>query len=275
MVLTGHSIGRMFRIEKAQTVIGRASDADINFDDESISRHHAKLSLSDAGVRLSDMGSKNGTLLNGEKVEGERQLRNGDKVQVGSNTVLRYSELDMLDEAVQRLLYDSAIRDGLTGAFNRKFFSEALQKEFAFCVRHEVPIAVLMMDLDHFKAINDTHGHAAGDFALVSFVGCVHRAIRTEDVFARYGGEEFALVLREVTEDVAVAVAERLRRHVQDLKPIFNGTPLDLTVSIGVATHATGVFNNVDEVMAAADRYLLLAKSDGRNRVMSKWLSGI
>lgn len=274
MVLTGQDIGKMFRIQKRETSLGRSSESDVQLDDESISRHHAKLVKSDEAVELIDLGSKNGTLLNGQRVTGRVTLRNGDKLQLGSVIVLKYSVQDMLDEAVQQMLYDSAIRDGLTGAFNRKFLTESLQKEFAFCQRHDVPISLLMMDVDYFKQVNDTLGHAAGDYALIKLVNSVHEAIRTEDVFARYGGEEFALILREVTEDVAVAVAERLRRRLEDEEIVFDGQRVKITISLGVATHVSGLFERAEDLVAAADRYLLMAKAEGRNRVQSKWLSG-
>ncbi|MBI3183445.1 MAG: GGDEF domain-containing protein [Myxococcales bacterium] len=274
IVLTGSSIGKMFRIEKAITTIGRALDCDVVLDDESISRQHARLVKSEKGIDMVDLGSKNGTLLNGDRVTEVKRLTTGDKLQLGSETILKFSVQDMLDEAVQRLLYDSAIRDGLTGAFNRKFLDEALQKDFAFGSRHDAPISLLMMDVDHFKLLNDSRGHAAGDLALVSLVQSVHEAIRTEDLFARYGGEEFALVLREVNEEVAVAVAERLRQRIEELPLDFEGKPMQITVSIGVATHSQGRFASVEEFLATADRYLLRAKLEGRNRVRAKSVCG-
>lgn len=274
IVLKGASIGRMFRIERKELTIGRSSDTDVWLDDDSVSRCHAKISRQDDVVTLTDLNSKNGTFCNGEKVVGSRVLRDGDKVQVGVGNVLRFGLQDQLDEEAQFALYDSAVRDGLTGAFNRKYLLEALGKEFAFAVRHELPLSLLMLDLDHFKNINDTHGHAAGDFALITLVDHVHQAIRTEDVFARVGGEEFALLLREVTEDVAVAVAERLRRRVEGLDFTFQGRSMRMTVSIGVATHVSEVFPDADSLVRAADQFLYQAKGAGRNQVRSRWLGG-
>ena len=269
MVLTGTSMGKVVRLVKPEMVMGRSVDADIFIDSDSISRRHAKLVTSPEGIDLVDLGSKNGTRLNGEPMHGTRRLASGDRLQLGSETILRFTFLDLLDEAVQRELYDSAIRDGLTGAFNRKFLDESLEKEFAFCARHAAPISVLMMDVDHFKRLNDTFGHAAGDFALRKLVEYVHGAIRTEDVFARYGGEEFTLILREVPEDVAVAVAERLRLQVANLELAFERELLHFTISIGVATQSPGRFSSALELEVAADKYLLQAKLEGRNCVRS------
>lgn len=269
MVLTGLSIGKVVRLTKPEMVIGRSVDADIFVDCDSISRRHAKLVTSPEGIDLVDLGSKNGTLLNGLRAKGRQRLASGDRLQLGSDTVLKFTFLDRLDEAVQRELYDSAIRDGLTGAFNRKFLDESLEKEFAFCARHDAPISVLMMDVDRFKLLNDNLGHAAGDCALRRLVECVHGAIRTEDVFARYGGEEFTLVLREVAEEVAIAVADRLRREVSEIELNIERAKVKFTISVGVATQCAGRFASASELEAAADKYLLRAKLEGRNCVRS------
>lgn len=273
IVLTGNSIGHIFRIEKPVSVIGRSGDADIQLDEESISRHHVRLHKVDEAFEIEDLGSKNGTFLNGVRLKGRAPLRNGDRFQLGAASVVRFSLLDTLEDEALRRLYDASVRDALTGAYNRRFFDEILQKEFAFSVRHDVPLSLLMIDLDHFKRINDTFGHPAGDLALVRVSESVHKAIRAEDSFSRYGGEEFTLILREITEDVAVAVAERIRRTIKDLNPEFDGKVLELSVSIGVATHAGTLFANAEQFLAAADKFLLKAKGQGRNRVCSRWLA--
>ena len=269
MILTGGAMGKVVHLGKPEMVIGRSVDTDIFVDCDSMSRRHAKLVTTPEGIDLIDLDSKNGTLLNGEPVKGRNRLASGDRIQLGSETILKFTFLDRLDEAVQRELYDSAIRDGLTGAFNRKFLDESLEKEFAFCTRHGAPISVLMMDVDRFKLLNDERGHAAGDFALRKLVECVHTAIRTEDVFARYGGEEFTLVLREVTEEVAVAVADRIRQQISDIELHFERAKLKFTVSIGVATHSGTKFASASALEVAADKYLLQAKLEGRNCVRS------
>jgi two-component system, cell cycle response regulator len=267
MVLTGPSIGKVFRLTKPSTTIGRVADADIHLETDSVSRRHATLEVGPEGIDLVDLGSKNGTLLNGKRVTGRNRLANGDRVQVG-DTVLKFTFLDRLDEEVQRVLYDSAIRDGLTGAYNRKFLNESLERDFAFCLRHDLHLSVLMMDVDHFKRLNDEHGHPTGDRALRALAEAIHRAIRTEDVFARYGGEEFTLVMREVTSEVAVAIAERLRKMIAGLHVSSDtGADVQMTISVGVATHEGDRFDNVGALEAEADRNLLRAKREGRNCV--------
>lgn len=269
IVLSGLSIGRTFRIRQAQTIIGRAANADIQIDDESISRHHVVLHQEGSEVTAEDFGSKNGTLLNGTKLTGRQTLVNGDKLQIGA-TVLRFSVLDPLDENVQQRLYDASIRDGLTQAFNRRFFDEVIQKEFLYADRHAVPLTLCMIDIDRFKLLNDTRGHQAGDAALVAVSASLQQAIRGEDVLARYGGEEFALILRELNEDVAFAVAERLRKNIETLNPLLDGVAAPVTVSVGLATHMKGTFTSAEELIGAADALLFTAKTSGRNRVCSR-----
>lgn len=275
IVLTGSELGKMFRLEKPELVIGRATDADIHLEDEGISRHHAKVVRTETEIRLIELGSKNGIWCNGERVVDARVLVDGDKIQVGSDVILKLSFQDKLDEAALQSLYNASARDGLTGAFNKKFLTEALNKEFAYCARHDLMLSVVMIDIDHFKAINDTYGHAAGDHALVNLVANLHQAIRTEDILARVGGEEFALLLREIPADVSLAVAERLRRRVEGMDLEFNGSKLKLTISAGVATYVAKNFATADEFLSDADGYLYRAKDQGRNRVRSRWLLGV
>jgi diguanylate cyclase (GGDEF)-like protein len=267
VVLSGSlPLGKMFRITLGEMVIGRSSEAMIWVDDEGVSRRHAKLVASEDTVTLIDLASRNGTYCNGAAVT-EQVLQNGDKIQIGRETVFRYSLHDSLDEAMQRHLYESATHDGLTGIHNRRFFTEMLDKEFAHCARHAQPLSLLMIDLDHFKEINDAHGHLAGDHALVELAHKLSEIIRTEDVLARYGGEEFMLLLRECPHERAQMIAERLRRMVERLDLLFNHQGFKVTVSVGVATLEEGNHASGAALLEAADKMLYAAKQAGRNRV--------
>ena len=144
---------------------------------------------------LEDLGSTNGTFCNGIRVD-RRELVDGDKIMVGSTTILKFTYHDYLDEIFQRQMYESALRDGLTKVFNKKYFTDYLEKEFAFAARHGGPLALIFLDIDHFKKINDTHGHPAGDFVLAELSQMMATLLRTEDVLARFGGEEFAVICR-------------------------------------------------------------------------------
>lgn len=273
VVLAGTGIGKMFRINRVETVIGRSSSCDVWLDDSSVSRRHAKLTMTGTDVVLVDLESKNGTRCNGEQVMRPVKLKDGDKIQIGATTVVKFTLQDHLDEKAIETLYSSSIRDGLTGIFNKGFFSESLEKEFAFCSRHQQPLSVLMLDIDHFKEVNDTHGHVAGDYVLTQLAANVMEAVRTEDVFARWGGEEFSLLLRGISEDVAIAVAERIRSRVSSMEMLFEGKPIRISVSIGVATHhEPSSFQSAQDLLKTADEYLYNAKTSGRDRVHARAL---
>src|SRR5690606_26447697 len=125
----------------------------------------------------------NGTFVNGQQVEAQL-LKDGDKIQVGTTTILKFSYHDDLEEQFQRKMYEGALRDGLTKAFNKKYFEDRLQSEVAFALRHGTALSLIMLDLDLFKRINDTYGHLAGDYVLTTFSSSVISTIRKEDVFA-------------------------------------------------------------------------------------------
>lgn len=272
---TPAGIGRMFKLDKAETVLGRSADASFQVEDDGISRKHAKITMGQNGqFMVVDLGSTNGTYLNGVRVE-LGQLRDGDKIQIGSNTVLKFSLQDQLEEQYQKSIYESATRDGLTRIFNKKYFLDTLRKEFAYCLRHRVPLSLVMFDVDHFKKINDTWGHQAGDYVLARIAQRVNETIRTEDLFSRYGGEEFAVMLRETAEDQAFICAERCRRAVDLSDFNFNGMPIKVTISLGVATLLDSDFVQPDDLIACADKYLYRAKNGGRNRVEGKMISGV
>src|SRR5216683_5920077 len=267
-------IGRMHKLDRAEVVMGRSTEAEFQIEDDGISRKHAKV-LADGtgGFRLMDLGSTNGTFLNGSRVD-MAPLKDGDKIQIGSNTVLKFSLQDQLDEQYQRSIYESATRDGLTRVFNKKYMLDSLRKEFAYCLRHRIPLSLAMFDVDHFKKVNDTYGHQAGDYVLARIAQRINETIRTEDVFSRYGGEEFAIMLRETVEEQAYVAAERCRRIVDLTDFNFGGTPIKVTISVGIATLLDSDFSNPEDLIAAADRYLYRAKKAGRNRVEAKLISG-
>jgi two-component system, cell cycle response regulator len=264
IVLAGSNVGEMYKIAGDQLVLGRGRDCDIQIVDEGVSRLHARIRIDGEGIRVEDLGSRNGTFANGAKIA-SHVLRDGDKVQIGRTTILKFSYHDRLDESFQRQMYDSALRDSLTKAYNKRYFDERLESEFRFAVRHDVPLTVLLLDLDHFKPINDTHGHLAGDHALADFAAAMQKTVRNEDVFARYGGEEFAVISRAIPLDNARKFAERLCRVTEALTITHEGTAIPLTVSIGVATWPDASVATALELLAAADRALYDAKARGRN----------
>ena len=268
-------VGRMYKIDKPEHLLGRSPEVAIQIDDDGVSRKHAKIQVgADGSHYLVDLGSTNGTFLNGVRLS-MSPLQDGDKIQIGANTVFKYSLQDALEEQFQKHIYESATRDGLTRIFNKKYFLDTLRKEFAYCVRHRVPLSLVMFDVDHFKRINDTYGHPAGDYVLARIAQRVSDTVRTEDLFARYGGEEFALMLRESTEDSAQICAERCRKAIDTTDFNFQGTPIRVSISLGVATLGDSDYAQPEDLIATADKYLYRAKQNGRNQVQSKKVSGV
>jgi diguanylate cyclase (GGDEF)-like protein len=267
VVLAGASVGEMYKIEGEKTVIGRGQKAQIRLLDDGISREHAQLVVMKDRIVLQDLGSTNGTYCNGLKVEANKELVDGDKILVGSTTILKFTYHDNLDEIFQKQMYESALRDGLTKAFNKKYFTDRLESEFTFAVRHVAPLTLVLFDIDHFKKVNDTHGHQAGDYVLSEISTLLTGALRAEDVFARYGGEEFAVICRGSDVNQGQIVAERMRKAVEQHKFVFEGTHIPLTISVGVAGLPDPAVKDAAELVSLADQSLYKSKHGGRNRV--------
>jgi diguanylate cyclase (GGDEF)-like protein len=180
------------------------------------------------------------------------------------------SVADICAGAIQNARYfdqvrQLAYRDGLTGVFNRRYFETRILEEIARANRYESEVSVLMIDIDHFKELNDEFGHLLGDEVLRRVSALFTHHLRKSDIVCRYGGDEFAVLLPELNKDMAVSVADKLRRLAQISE--FAGVPRPVTLSIGVAAvPANGLTR--DQVIRAADSALYAAKQAGRNRVM-------
>ena len=266
IIIAGAHVGELHKIGKARTLIGRSPGADIRVVDEGISREHAEFLLDGNRVSVRDLGSTNGTYRNGARVA-DSVIADGDKISLGSTTILKFSFQDGVDEAFEQRLYRVATQDGLTHALKREYFLERLDAEVAFSVRNASPVALIMWDLDWFKAINDGHGHAVGDLVLAATARAITREIRREDVFGRYGGEEFALCCRALRAERALRVAERLRVAIEETVVDIDSVSLQVTASFGVATCPSAGISSLSELVAAADAATYRAKAMGRNRV--------
>src|SRR5450432_472642 len=231
--LTGTLSGQLFRVTKGHLTIGRSPHVELRLDDDGISRNHARIRSETNRAWIEDMESRNGTFVNGERITTAVELKDGDKVQVGRGTVLRFGFQDALDESFHENLLSSALRDGLTKLFNKRYLMDRLDSELKFAERHETALSLLLLDIDLFKKVNDTHGHLAGDAVLAAIAQVLARAVRNEDVVARFGGEEFAIILRAIGVDPAMQMAERLRRLVEQMTVTFKDRQLKATISIG------------------------------------------
>ncbi len=272
IVLAGQNLGQMYRVDQLETVIGRGSEATIRLADDGISRRHAKVALEGGQLWIEDMGSANGTLVNGKTVA-RQVLRDGDKIQMGATTILKFTYSDELEEAFAQQMYDAALHDGLTKAFNKRYFLDRLPAEVAYARRHKAPLTLLLFDADHFKDVNDRHGHPAGDHVLATLAQSTRSSLRVEDVFARYGGEEFAVLCRGVSLGNAALLAERLRALVESTVFEYQGQRIAVTISVGVAACADRP-DAETQLLADADAALYDAKRGGRNRVVARARSG-
>jgi two-component system cell cycle response regulator len=266
-VLTGSASGQLHKVIKGELLIGRAPTAAIRLEDDGISRNHARVRSETGKAWVEDLESRNGTFVNGHKITAATELHDGDKIQVGRGTVLRFGFQDALDESFHENLLSSALRDGLTKLFNKRYLMDRLDSELKFAIRHETALSLLILDIDHFKKVNDTHGHLAGDAVLANLASVLGRAVRNEDVVARFGGEEIAIVLRAIGIEQAMQMAERVRKMIEQATVPFGGQELRATVSIGIGGYPTTPAKAPDELVEAADQALYRAKAAGRNRI--------
>ncbi len=194
----------------------------------------------------------------------------GDKLLIGTRLYFKFCYQDSVEQNYQQNLFRAANIDSLTQLYNKKFFIDVLSKEFSFSRRNNQPLSLLMLDLDYFKKINDSFGHIAGDLVLKSIGQYLLKHLRLENISCRYGGEEFAIILRNVAGDIAHTIAERLRKAIEMEKIVFRGKPIQVTVSIGIATLEGNNFNTIEDLIQYADERLYEAKEQGRNRTIFK-----
>jgi len=266
VVLSGPQTGRIFRIGDQPMLIGRSKGCHIYLPEEGISRHHAQVEREESGdVSLSDLRSTNGTFVNGQQIE-RQKLNDGDKIQIASTALLKFTYQDSIEEFFYQNQYEQATRDCLTDVHNKRHFQAKLREEFAYSLRHDEPLSLIIFDIDHFKRINDTHGHQAGDLVLSQLARMVHRNLRQEDLIARYGGEEFVIILRNQGEKGAFATAERIRREVEAASFRWQEKRIPVTISLGIATLVQGICHDPSELVQLADEQLYHAKRNGRNR---------
>jgi diguanylate cyclase (GGDEF)-like protein len=267
IVLTGPHVGKTLKVDSEEITLGRAQEVDFRINDVGISRTHAMVHDYGDVVMIEDLDSANGTYVNGNRLNRPYQLEEGDKITLGSTTILKFTYQDELDEDFQRHMFEAALRDGLTGIYNKKYLMTNLESELTYAIRHNTALSLLLFDIDHFKNVNDTYGHLAGDAALVKLARLIDQAIRSEDLFARYGGEEFAVLCRGIRHSQAAALGERLRRMVASTSFEHNEDLLPVTISIGVAGVPGFKVETPEELIELADGALYRAKEDGRNRV--------
>ncbi len=261
----GDDLGRRIPLGARPVVIGRSSKADVRIDEDSVSRQHCRIRATPRGYLIEDLGSTNGTYVENQPVGNGVILRDGQRITIGS-AIVKFLHGSNLELQYHEEIYRLMRTDGLTELFNRRYFDEALQKEVSRALRYGRPFSLVLFDIDHFKRINDTYGHLAGDAVLRQLGRLVSSHVRRDDVVARTGGEEFAVILPETGIDAARSFAEKLRQLVERTAFTFEETPIPVTISLGVAEWDPSLTDG-KSLIQRADERLYGAKRSGRNRV--------
>lgn len=266
-IYPSEGMGQLVTLNGETLLVGRDPNAQLSIEDVSVSRRHAVIENHDGADVVQDLESTNGTWVNDLRVLA-RRLEPGDRLRFG-NQIFTYLSASSLEAQYHESVYKIMTTDGLTQAYNKRFLMESVDREISRARRRNSPLSLLMMDLDKFKAINDTHGHLAGDAVLVEFTQRATSVLHGDETLARFGGEEFALLLPDTSSEEATQIAESVRQVVANGPVSFDGIQIPITVSIGVAEFTAEQFVDVDEFLSMADRRLYAAKASGRNRVQS------
>ncbi len=268
VVIAGLDAGNSINVSGRPVRVGRDDECSLSLRDDGVSRHHVEVVLRDDNrLEVQDLGSSNGTFIDGRQIA-RTEIAPGQKFTIGLNSVIRFEIQDGYDQAYHRQMYDARVRDWLTGAHNRRYFDEQLPVALSHASRQRRSLSVLLLDVDHFKRVNDEHGHAVGDAVLVALGRTMREVLRAEDLLARIGGEEFAVLAHDTDFDGACRLAERLRVHVGRLQVIHSdeSDPIVVTVSIGGVAVRPSATADMHDVLAASDGNLYAAKEAGRNR---------
>ena len=260
-------LGKRFVLEGGKVRIGRGPENAIILEGDSVSRRHAYLELRGNAWFVIDENSTNGTYVNDEQIRKDTSLENGDRVKVGP-TIFKYLSGQDVEAQYHEEIYRMTIIDGLTQAHVKRYLLESLDKEMIRARRHVRDLSLIMFDIDHFKKINDFHGHLAGDHVLKELAKIVQGRIRRDEVFARYGGEEFAILLPETGLEGARALADKLLERVEQSSFVFQNETIQVTISVGVSRLEESHKSSTD-LVKSADEKLYEAKRGGRNRVVS------
>jgi diguanylate cyclase (GGDEF)-like protein len=257
-------LGRRFVLDASPIRIGRGTENQIVLEGDSVSRRHAHFEQRSGAWWCVDDGSTNGSYVNDEQIMREARLANGDRIKIGP-TIFKFLSGQDVESQYHEEIYRMTIIDGLTQVHVKRYLLEALDKEVMRARRHVRDLSFLMLDIDHFKKINDVHGHLAGDYVLKEVARLIQHRIRRDEVLARYGGEEFAIILPETNLEGARALAEGLRERIEQSRFVFQGEIIRVTISIGGALLEDDKVST--DLIGRADEKLYAAKRAGRNRV--------
>jgi len=267
IVVQGEMLGKVFRLKEGISQIGRQSDNAVVIQQRAVSGHHAQVRRDGGTVILEDLKSTNGTILNKDRIERPQVLQQNDLIKIGS-CVFKYSE-NQLDTSFTESLHHKGSTDELTGVYNKAYLMNSLSSAIEVA-KSGYPLSVVIFDLDHFKRVNDTYGHIAGDYVLKETTRVIKETVvRSEDILGRWGGEEFLLIMPDAKLEVAVGVAERIRKTMELHDFTFSGMKIPVTASLGIATWVPAL-KTAEDFLEVADQLLYKSKQDGRNRVSFK-----
>lgn len=258
-------LGRRYLLDKEVVTVGRGRENDVVLPSDCVSRRHARLERRGDAVFVVDLASTNGTFLNEErKPVRERRLTRGDQLKIG-DTIFKHLTGADIELQYHEIIFRMAVTDGLTNLSNRKQLDVMLAEEIPRARRYRRDLSVLMLDIDHFKNVNDTYGHLTGDYVLRGLAGILQKRLRPNDKLGRYGGEEFCAILPETSLSSAVGFAEELRALVEAHSFVAEDKQLRVTISIGAGALQDGMQSS--DLYRRADQMLYRAKREGRNRV--------
>jgi diguanylate cyclase (GGDEF)-like protein len=258
-------IGEPVEIKSETFSIGRDLESSLSIEDDSVSRRHAVIQWDGQVHSLLDLSSTNGSFVNETRI-GQHTLMSGDRVRFGKQ-IFKYLKAGEIEAQYHEVVFKLMTTDGLTQVYNKRYFLETLDRELLLSSRSQSRPCVLLMDLDHFKSVNDTYGHLAGDAVLAEFCRRAASRLRSGQLLARFGGEEFAVLCTHGNLAAAVETAESIRQETCADPVSFEGRVIPVSVSIGVAIATNDSTVSSDELIENADRLLYLAKTSGRNQV--------
>ena len=266
LVIYGGDLGKRVVLDGTAIEIGRSVKCDVTIDQESVSRRHARIAFEAGRYRITDLGSTNGSYVNDE-LSGDRALKDGDQIKIG-RTILKFMTGDNIETAYHEEIYRLMTFDGLTQIHNKRHFHDTLDREVSRSARYERPMSLVVFDIDHFKRVNDTHGHLAGDALLRQLAALMRARMRREDLFARVGGEEFAVLLPEIDLAGAAQFADKIRKVAEAATFHFEDVSIGITLSLGCAELRVA-YKTGEDLYRAADSALYQAKQTGRNKVVT------
>lgn len=269
VVVHGRDTGRVYDLQASQCRIGRAEAVEVQILDAGISRRHALITrCPDGQYQIQDEGSCNGTFANNDRVAGARPLSHGDRIQVGVSTVLKFARAPHAGADPVRQTVETTRRDALTGVLDRHGFKARLAAELAHARRYDLSLALLLLDLDNFKAVNDGHGRAVGDAVLAELGALLSRITREDDAVARPGDDAFAVICRNTDLVRASILGQRIRSAVSSTVFAVEGLRVPATVSIGAAAVPDPTLDSADAMVRAAGDALQAAQESGGDRVL-------